>query len=395
MKAKPIKIFHSYPSWMLSGVCSWSMKMLDRLDSQEFDQKILITGQPDTSGKYHLPPKDLPSINLQTPLKASPRLYRKTLHSFLAREAPCVFLPNFDFDAASLSGLLPKNVAICAGIRSDDPVYYRYAKTFGRYWDSAVAVSRHLYDTFGSCYPSLRDRLHYIPNGVEVSAAPSQVEKNPARIVYCNRIVEEQKRVFDVLAVANHLRDKNISFEIDVLGSGPDEKRFEAQIVEQGLERFVRFKGQQTHAETLNALKSASYFILPSEYEGMPNSLLEAMAASAIPFTYDIPSGIPEIIEHGVNGYIFPVGSTAELARKLGEHLIHPEMHQFLAKKAKAKIERFFSIEAMVEAYSSHFRSLGVMAKRSQCAQRDGRCRLLEKNSILKRVKRKLDQRLH
>jgi glycosyltransferase involved in cell wall biosynthesis len=389
----PIKVFHSYPGWLLSGVGSWSMKLIESLDANDFDQKILITGQPDENGRYQMPPKELPCINLMTPRNVSRRVYQANLKSFFTSQAPCVFLPNFDFDAASVSGLLPVSVAICAGIRSDDPVYYRYAKTFSRYWDSAIAVSRYLYETFGNRFPELQERLSCIPNGVKVPPSSKLAEKIPTKIVYCNRISREQKRVFDVLAVARELQDRGVGFEIEVLGSGPDEDEFQKQIATEGLHGKVIFRGQQSHGETLKTMETASFFLLPSAYEGMPNSLLEAMAVGAVPFAYDIPSGVPEIIEHGLNGYLFPIGDTVAMAEKLAEHLRDPNRSFIIRENARKKIIQRFSVEAMAEAYGSHFRFLGERAEQSACGMRDGVARLLEPTSPVARIKRKLDPR--
>jgi glycosyltransferase involved in cell wall biosynthesis len=386
----PIKVFHSYPGWLLSGVGSWSMKLIESLDAGDFDQKILITGQPDESGNYQMPPEGLPCINLMTPRNVSRRAYQANLKSFFTSQAPCVFLPNFDFDAASVSGLLPSNVAICAGIRSDDPVYYQYAKIFGRYWDSAIAVSHHLYEMFGNRFPEMRERLTYIPNGVKVPPSSKLAEKIATKIVYCNRISREQKRVFDVLAVACALRDRGVGFEIEVLGSGPDEDEFQKQIATQGLHGKVIFRGRQSHYETLRTLETASFFLLPSAYEGMPNSLLEAMAAGAVPFAYDIPSGVPEIIDHGLNGYLFPIGDTVTMAEKLTDHLIDSNKSFIISENARQKIRRKFSVEAMAEAYGAHFRSIGERAEKSACGTRDGVARLLSPSTLVERLKKRL-----
>lgn len=386
----PIKIFHSFPGWTLSGVCSWSMKLMAHLDPEEFDQRVFITGQPDEHGEYQLPPADLPWVNLETPRFVERAVYQKRLLSFLSNQAPCVFLPNFDFDAASVCGLLPRNVAICAGIRSDDPIYHRYAKVFSHYWDAAVAVSRYLKETFAERYPGLHPLLHYIPNGVDLPVEIGWSEKDPRKIVYCNRIDQRQKRVFDVLAIARRLRNSGLSFSIDVLGAGPDERRFRESISREGLQDVVRMKGYQSHADTLAALERATFFLLPSAYEGMPNSLLEAMAAGTVPFAYDIRSGVPEVVEHGVNGYLFPVGDTAGLAGKLAGLLRNPEISRDFAKNARKTVQSRFSVVAMAESYGTLFRALGELAGDSACRQRDGKIRLLEPNTFLRRLRRKI-----
>jgi glycogen synthase len=140
-------------------------------------------------------------------------------------------------------------------------------------------------------------------------------------------------------------------------------------------------------------METASFFLLPSAYEGMPNSLLEAMAVGAVPFAYDIPSGVPEIIEHGVNGYLFPIGDTVAMAEKLAEHLLDPNRSFIISENARKKISQRFSVEAMAEAYGSHFRFLGERAEQSACGMRDGVARLLEPTSPVARIKRKLDPR--
>jgi glycosyltransferase involved in cell wall biosynthesis len=369
------------------------MKLFDRLDRTDFDQRILITGQPDDSGDYLLPPREYPCTNLLTPKGISRASYQRRLNSFFAEHEPCVFLPNFDFDACSVTGLLSKNVAVCAGIRSDEAIYYRYAQTFGSYWDSAITVSQYLYQKFILRFPELKTKLAYIPNGVRLPPALSLAVKDPFKIIYCNRIDQSQKRIFDVLDIASRLRKRNVHFFIEVLGSGPDEVKFQKQIESRRLQSYIKFRGRQPHSEVIKALETATFFLLPSAYEGMPNSLLEAMAAGVVPFAYDISSGVPEIIQNGVNGYLFKIGDTRDISAKLEAHLLDPGSTRLLAANAREKIRQSFSVDSMAASYGEQFQSLGKMAADSLCMSRDGRVKLLESPSILSRIKRRSDPR--
>jgi glycosyltransferase involved in cell wall biosynthesis len=91
-------------------------------------------------------------------------------------------------------------------------------------------------------------------------------------------------------------------------------------------------------------------FVLPSHWEGMPNSVLEAMAAGA-PVVATGVDGTLDVVEDGVTGLLVPPGDPAALARALNDLLHQPDRRTALAAAATRAVETRFSLEAMIDAY--------------------------------------------
>lgn len=101
----------------------------------------------------------------------------------------------------------------------------------------------------------------------------------------------------------------------------------------------VRFMGQSSRLE--QEIRDAALFVLPSDYEGMPNVLIEAMALGLPCISTDCPCGGPrELIKSGISGYLIPVGGEDELADAMRKILLNPDLADGLGKNAKHIAEK-------------------------------------------------------
>lgn len=108
---------------------------------------------------------------------------------------------------------------------------------------------------------------------------------------------------------------------------------------ELGIKEKVLFRGRQT--DIREKIERARIFVLASDYEGMPNALLEAMATGLAVISTDCPCGGPRsVIEDGKNGILIPTGDTEALAGALRRILDHPELEERLGREAAKLGER-------------------------------------------------------
>lgn len=141
-----------------------------------------------------------------------------------------------------------------------------------------------------------------------------------------------------------------------IYGEGPLRKELEALVKELSLENRVLLPGLSTNVA--NDIKSAKIFVLSSDYEGMPNALLEAMALGLCCVTTDCPCGGPKsIIDQGVNGYLIPVGDEQALRNTLQELLDNEEKRSYIAKKARERAEAF-SPDRIFEKWQAYIERL-------------------------------------
>jgi len=122
-------------------------------------------------------------------------------------------------------------------------------------------------------------------------------------------------------------------YKLNIYGEGDLRDSLEKNIKSLNLEKKVFLKG------TVNNLKDKIYtvslFILSSNYEGMPNSLMEAMSLGLPVISTDCPCGGPKfLIENNINGVLVPVGDKKKLEKAMNRLLSNPNIANELGKNA-------------------------------------------------------------
>ncbi len=123
-------------------------------------------------------------------------------------------------------------------------------------------------------------------------------------------------------------------YSLEIYGDGELHDELQRQINDLGLkDRIVIYPSRK---DLWNCIYNASLFILSSDYEGMPNALMEAMALGLPCISTDCrPGGARSLIEDGVNGFIVPVKSTMELAQRMSECLSQKDVSERIASNAR------------------------------------------------------------
>ena len=126
---------------------------------------------------------------------------------------------------------------------------------------------------------------------------------------------------------------------LKLFGEGPLRGDLEKLASELGIADRTELPGVSDHIE--KELAGAGIFVLSSDYEGMPNALIEAMVAGLPAVSTDCPCGGPaELIEDGKNGLLVPVGDAAAMSEAIGRLADDPELAGRLAANARRLIEK-------------------------------------------------------
>jgi glycosyltransferase involved in cell wall biosynthesis len=139
--------------------------------------------------------------------------------------------------------------------------------------------------------------------------------------------------------------------------------------------------------EVQRTLLRSDVFLLVSDFEGLPISLLEAMSAGCVPVVYNIKSGVPDAIEDGASGILVPHGDISAMARTLVA--LHSDRRR-LESISQAAVQRHaerFSLERMSAAYRELFCRL--LAQEKHAPRRDGRIRKSPDLTLRYRLMRK------
>ena len=171
-------------------------------------------------------------------------------------------------------------------------------------------------------------------NGYVMTAGRLTAQKNQALLI----------RAFAAIA-------KDVEEELRIYGEGELRPELEALIAGMGMEGRIRLMGASN--EMPAALAGCRLFVLPSDFEGMPNALLEAMAAGRCCVSTACPCGGPEaVIENGVNGMLVPVGAEKALSAAMLELLKDEKKRRTLAAAAGESAAAF-----RPEAIFEHWRN--------------------------------------
>jgi glycosyltransferase involved in cell wall biosynthesis len=148
-----------------------------------------------------------------------------------------------------------------------------------------------------------------------------------------------------------------------VAGDGPERGALEAESRRLGLAERVRFLGHREDVPAL--LRRCDVFVLPSLFEGLPVSVLEAMGA-AKPVVATAISGTDEAVVHGETGFLVAAGDPVALAEAIRQLLADPGLARRFGMAGRARVERQFSSETMADRVSEMYGQ--VLASRRQHA---------------------------
>ncbi len=148
--------------------------------------------------------------------------------------------------------------------------------------------------------------------------------------------------------------------------TGRSASELEEQTRALGIDGAVEFAGEVPDARP--HLEDADVFALASLSEGMPVSVLEAMAA-ALPVVASAVDGLEEVVVDGKTGFLTPPGDAAALAARLGQLVDDPSLRIAFGEAGRARAEEYFSLPAWRDAHFSLYRSLLAARGRSMKAQ--------------------------
>lgn len=173
-----------------------------------------------------------------------------------------------------------------------------------------------------------------IEQGREYRDAAEQLD-GPPMIVGMGRLGREKG--FDLLIRAAALVQQ--PFRVVLLGEGLEENRLRELTRKLGIDDRVEFAGFRKNP--FAHLGKAVLFVLPSRYEGFPNSLLEAMALGVACVATRCPTGPEEIITDGENGLLVPVEDPGALANAINRLLGDTELRERMGRAAKERAKEF------------------------------------------------------
>ena len=343
------------------------VQLVLNLDRQDWDPQVICLGPPgvlvETLELAGIPVVCLNARNLLS----TPRVLW-VLTRELRRRKPAI-VQTFLFHA----NIVGRIAARLAGVRiviSGIRVAERRNRWHGRIdrWTNHlvninVCVSRGVADFSATVTGLDRQKLTVIPNAVDadkfVGIQPADL--TPLGIPCGSRVfisvgrLESQKG-FDVLIEAISLGN---SLPADVyfliVGDGPQSVSLRQQVELHALQERIRFAGRRTDVPEL--LAASMTFILSSRWEGMPNVILEAMAAG-LPIITTSVEGTDELVQDGVNGLVVAPDRAAALRAAIESVLARPDFVLAAGNASQAIAAKDFTPLSVAYSYANTYRKL-------------------------------------
>jgi glycosyltransferase involved in cell wall biosynthesis len=241
-----------------------------------------------------------------------------------------------------------------------------------RWVDAYVAVTPALADialTQKECAP---ERLHVIANGIDaVRFSPRPEARRRAReelgipesawvVGTVGRLSPEKDQSLLIDAMTPLLDAER---QLVIVGDGPERESLHLRIAATWKSAFVHMTGARADAE--NLLAAFDVFALTSRSEGLPLVLLEAMAMR-LPVVSTSVGGVPDLVEHGVTGFLVPPRDKKALAEQLAFLSTRPAIAAEVAEVARHAVLERYTMQRMAQEYQTLYERLIVERGRSK-----------------------------
>lgn len=205
------------------------------------------------------------------------------------------------------------------------------------------------HDFFGIQKPI--EVIHNFVNCSLYRPHPEEQHRGRKRILHISNF-RPVKRVLDCIRTFALVR-KETDAELILAGDGPDRGPAEQLARELMLDDHVKFLGKQDHMERLIPRMHALH--MPSETEAFGLAALEAMACG-VPPVATRAGGVPDLITHGVDGFMEEVGDVEAQARRFIELLENPSLHQSMSQSARNTAQSRFCTDLIIPRYEAYYR---------------------------------------
>ena len=173
------------------------------------------------------------------------------------------------------------------------------------------------------------------------------------RIVCVARLEIIQKRQDILIKAFKIFSETHPTYTLSLLGTGPDKDRIESLIQKEGLQDRVHLLGAINNV--FEYVSESKCFVLSSDYEGLPNALLEAMVIGIPCISTDCsPGGARMIIEDGVNGFLVKPGDYEELAKKMSLIIDDKNIREAFTSLSKTSVKQKFNHVEVYKQWSDY-----------------------------------------
>lgn len=216
-----------------------------------------------------------------------------------------------------------------------DPLQVDFKKLTYKYvlnkCERIVFQTKHVQSYFPK---SIQEKSYVIPNPILDDDLPEVSDCRKKKIVLVGRLSEEKNIEMAIRAFS---QTKHDGYFFHIYGSGPLLQKLQDLVSQLHLEEEIFFEGQVVHV--VDYIRDSEILLLTSNFEGMPNALIEGLAMGLACISTNFPSGAaPELIDDGKSGFVVPMNDVKTLTEKLQILIDNDELrHKFQSKSVEIR----------------------------------------------------------
>ncbi len=380
---KPLKVCHLITDSGVGGAEKILYELVTRLDPERFRCRVIVMKKPGAVAK-ELGKTGVTVTSLKLPQNIGPAYVLRLLPavagliSELRRDRPDVlhcwlFQANIAGRIAARLARVPINISSLRVLEAERMIQYPLDRVTALLVTRYVAVAEAVADHYRNKLDLPGERIEVIVNGVDIQsyegASGDRLREElglpeDAWIIGTAGRLHKQKGVDLLIQTMQKVRESCPAAVLLIAGEGPERETLQQQA--RALpERAVRFLGEWKRMDEFFSLLHV--FVLASRWEGMPNALLEAMAAK-VPVVASRTGGVPEVIgcEHEEDkepGIMVEPGSPVAYAEALLSLWRDPQRREAMRQNAGERAA-LFSLDRMAERYGRLYEELSLAPRR-------------------------------
>ncbi|RDK84819.1 glycosyltransferase family 4 protein [Marinirhabdus gelatinilytica] len=345
-----VTILYTIPNFKTAGSQYVLLELYKRIDRSKFKPYVLVEKFPDIF------PDEIPSEErLHITEAVGQRSYIGQLATLL-KEKKIDLVHSWDYKSNSIEALASRK----AGVKY---LYTKKNNAWSKRWFAKSFLSSHvvynnpeMQERFFSHF-LLKHKTSFIPHGVDTEIfKPLESTKSTENFVIgCIGVLGENKNQLLLLKALLELPE---TVCVHFYGKGNEAYKvtLDSFIKKHNLENRVACKGYIANQDIPKAMATFDVLVLPSKNEGLPLSIMEAMACGVAVLSSNSGGGAQFLLKDEAGGYIFE--DRASLISQLLQLYKNPTLRTQLGKKGRARIISSFSIEKEVDAYKQLYLSM-------------------------------------
>ena len=200
--------------------------------------------------------------------------------------------------------------------------------------------------------------IKVIPNAIDLSLFIPPLEKTESevvRLIYVGRLVAS-KTPEVLLKALIHLKQMDCPpFALELVGDGSQRSLLEQMVIEHNLNKQVIFSGWVKHTQLIHHYHNADIFVTATTWEGMPNTVLEAMACG-LPIVGTSAPGMDQLVIDNKNGYLVPLQDATKLADRLHRLINDAYERHRMGRESRKIVQQQFAWDVIAEQYAEIYK---------------------------------------